>query len=150
MNSLTKLAKNTIHLHKVDFTTPAPANTCSGLLLFKVITTQAQVSTKTTATLIMSQLTASLGQILEESGGNFIVFHKKVCSKICIVQSYGTPVGKEALIPRLLITYKKLDRDGNEFTRNVELKQFYVEILLGSTATALSSDKALLQLVFPR
>jgi hypothetical protein len=47
-------------------------------------------------------------------------FHEKVCSKICIVQSYGTPVGKEALIPRLLITYKKLDRDGNEFTRNIE------------------------------
>jgi hypothetical protein len=68
----------------------------------------------------MSQLMARLGQLLEEAGGNVIMFHEKVWSKICIVLSYGTPVGDEALIPRLLITYKKLDRDGNEFTRNVE------------------------------
>ena len=76
MNSLNKSTKNTINLHKDDFTMEAA--TCSRMLLFKVITSQAQVSTKTTATLIMSQLTAGLGQLLKEAGGNVIMFHKKI------------------------------------------------------------------------
>jgi hypothetical protein len=38
-----------------------------------------------------------------------------------ILSSYGSPVGDKALIPALMMVYKKTSKEGNKFTHNVEI-----------------------------
>ena len=67
-DSLNIDARNRINLKKNDFT--LANNTESGVLLIKVITMAAQVATRSTATLLMSQLTAGMHQLYDECGTN--------------------------------------------------------------------------------
>jgi hypothetical protein len=46
--------------------------------MVKVITMSAQVATRSTATLLMSQLMAGMPQIYDECGGNIIKFHESI------------------------------------------------------------------------
>jgi hypothetical protein len=70
-DSLNMDARNRINLKKDDFT--LTNNTKSGVLLIKVIMMAAQVATRSTATLLMSQLMAGMHQLYDECGGNIIV-----------------------------------------------------------------------------
>jgi hypothetical protein len=38
-----------------------------------------------------------------------------------ILSLYGSPVGNKALIPALMMVYKKTSKEGNKFTHNVEI-----------------------------
>jgi hypothetical protein len=98
-DSLNIDARNRINLKKADFT--LANNTESGVLLIKVITMAAQVATRSTATLLMSQLTAGMHQLYDKCGGNIIKFHETIRSKMRTLSSYGSPVGDKALIPAL-------------------------------------------------
>jgi hypothetical protein len=118
-DSLNIDARNWINLKKDDFT--LSNNTESGVLLIKVITMAAQVATRSMATLLMSQLMAGMHQLYDECGGNIIKFHETIRSKMRTLSSYGSPVGDKALIPALMMVYKKTSKEGNEFTCNVEL-----------------------------
>ena len=89
--------------------------------MVKVITMAAQVATRSTATLLMSQLMAGMPHLYEECGGNIIKFHESVQSKMHTLVSYGSKVDDKALIPALMMVYKKTSKEGNEFTHNVEI-----------------------------
>jgi hypothetical protein len=118
-DSLNMDARNQINLKKDNFT--LTNNTKSGVLMVKVITMSAQVATRSTATLLMSQLTAGMHLLYDECRGNIIKFHETIWSKMCILSSYGSPVGNKALIPALMMVYKKTSKEGNEFICNVEI-----------------------------
>jgi hypothetical protein len=86
-DSLNIDARNGINLKKNDFI--LTNNTESGVLLIKVITMAAQVATRSTATLLMSQLTAGMHQLYDECGGNIIKFHAPPVSSHGLVIAYN-------------------------------------------------------------
>jgi hypothetical protein len=112
-DSLNMDARNQINLKKDDFT--LTNSTKSGVLMVKVIMMSAQVATR------LSQLTAGMHLLYDECGGNIIKFHETIWSKMCILSSYGSPVSNKALIPALMMVYKKTSKEGNKFTRNIEI-----------------------------
>ena len=135
MASIDKDAKEVVALRESEYTVNGEY---SGVLLLKIIITEAQVDTKSTTTLMWQKLSSGLPDLMAECGSNVKAFNQEVRS----IQKKLTARGQDAktILPQFLAAYSGCDKKDGKFSRYMEqLENSYTDGTVNLDSASLMS-----------
>ena len=109
--SITKEAAKAVTLRDTEYTIQGEY---SGLMLLKIIISEAYIETKSTVNLMLTKLTAELPKVMAEHGNNVKDFNNDIRETIKRLQASNAAPGN--ILPQLLKVYKNCDSPGSEFS----------------------------------